>query len=49
MHEEESFSAQTFGKSVFHFQIDWSGYDPASQFWEMESALGQNSFPKAVL
>ena len=40
MHQGNGYSAKTLGKSVFHYQTDWSGNGPASQFWQMESALG---------
>ena len=39
MHEGDNFSAKTRGKSLFHFQTDWSDKGPAGQFWQMESAL----------
>ena len=32
MQEGESLLAKTLGKSLFHFQTDWSGYGPAGQF-----------------
>ena len=32
MHERDGFSAKTLGKSLFHFQTDWSGNGPAGQF-----------------
>ena len=32
MHERDGFSAKTLGKSLFHFQTDWSGKGPAGQF-----------------
>ena len=43
MHEGERFSAKTLGTSVFHFQSDWSGYETAGQFGQMESAHIYNS------
>ena len=39
MHQGTGYSAKTLGKSVFHYQTDWSGNGLASQFWQMESAL----------
>ena len=39
MHEADKFLAKTLGKSLFHFQTDWSDKGPAGQFWQMESFL----------
>ena len=39
MHEGDSVSAKTLGKSIFHSQNDWSGYGSAGLFWLLESAL----------
>ena len=33
------FQQKPFGKDRFHCQNDWSSSGPASQFWQMESAL----------
>ena len=44
LYEREHFSAKPLGKSLFHFQTDWSGYGPAGQFWQMESALSIRPF-----
>ena len=38
MHQGNGCLAKTLGKSVFHYQTDWSGNGPAGQFWQMESA-----------
>ena len=47
MHEGDGFSAKTLGKSLFHFQTDWSGKGPAGQFWQMESAQSKNNLTMA--
>ena len=39
MHEGDNFCAKTLGKSLFHFQTDWSDLGPAGQFRQMESSL----------
>ena len=47
MHERDGFSAKTLGKSLFHFQTDWSGKGPAGQFWQMESAQSKDNLTMA--
>ena len=42
-------SAKTLGKSVLHYQTDWSGNGPAGQFWQMESALRFTFTPNGKL
>ena len=39
MHQGNGCSAKTLGKSVFHYQTDWSDNGPAGQFCQMESTL----------
>ena len=39
MRVEDGFSSKPPVKSLFLCQTDWSGNDPAGQFWQMESAL----------
>ena len=38
-HVQGGFSFKPPVKSLFRRQTDWSGNDPAGQFWQMESAL----------
>ena len=47
MHERDGFSAKTLGKSLFHFQTDWSGKGPAGQFWQIESAQSKDNLTMA--
>ena len=47
MHKRDGFSAKTLGKSLFHFQTDWSGKGPAGQFWQMESAQSKDNLTMA--
>ena len=37
MHERESLSAKTLGKSLFHFQTDWSGNGLAGQSGQIKN------------
>ena len=39
MHQGNGCSAKTLGKSVFHYQTDWSSNGPAGQFWQIENVL----------
>ena len=39
MHQGDGSSAKTLGKSLFHFQTDWSGNGRGGQFWQVKSAL----------
>ena len=47
MHEGDGFTAKTLGKSLLHFQTDWSGKGPAGQFWQMESAQSKDNLTMA--
>ena len=39
MPQGDGFSAKTLGKSLVHFQTDWSGNGPAGQFWQWKAHL----------